>query len=168
MTLTYDDIRPKEREVSVINKIMRLFTRESEPCKCLPFQNNTCMKAKDWLGNTDLEKIKDRFDKFNKKCETKIAKQIGLDVERTHPLKNHPQKLSSLKNILIAYSNYDKLIGYMQGMNFVAAGLVYHSDDFVAFELLRKLIECLPLKDLYQPMYVHIIVGLLDCLNIYN
>jgi hypothetical protein len=37
MTLTYDDIRPKEREVSVINKIMRLFTRESEPCKCLPF-----------------------------------------------------------------------------------------------------------------------------------
>jgi hypothetical protein len=32
------------------------------------------MKAKDWLGNTDLEKIKDRFDKFNKKCETKIAK----------------------------------------------------------------------------------------------
>jgi hypothetical protein len=50
----------------------------------------------------------------------------------------------------------------------VAAGLVYHSDDFVAFELLRKLIECLPLKDLYQPMYVKIIVGLLDCLNIYN
>lgn len=34
-------------------------------------------------------------------------------------------------------------------MNFIAAGLIYHSDDFVAFELLRKLIEFLPLSDLY-------------------
>ncbi|CAD8055240.1 unnamed protein product [Paramecium primaurelia] len=152
-TLTYDDIRPKEKEESVINKIMRLFTREVDPCKCLPYQNNTCIKAKEWLGNYDVDKLKNKYSNLlESKCEPKIIKQINLDVERTHPLKNYPQKLSDLQQVLIAYSKYNKIVGYMQGMNFVAAGLIYHSDNFVAFELLRKLIDLLQMNDLYSPM----------------
>lgn len=30
-------------------------------------------------------------------------------------------------------------------MNFVAAGLIYHSEDYVAFALLKKIIETLSL-----------------------
>ena len=37
-------------------------------------------------------------------------------------------------------------------MNFVAAGLIYHADNYVAFELLRKLIDLLQMNDLYSPM----------------
>ena len=54
---------------------MRLFTREVDPCKCLPYQNNTCIKAKEWLGNYDVDKLKNKYSNLlESKSEPKIIK----------------------------------------------------------------------------------------------
>ena len=57
----------------------------------------------------------------------------------------------ALKRILIALTNYDQTVGYVQGMNFIAAVLLYHAGEVAAFWLMCALIDKYKLKDLLQP-----------------
>lgn len=160
--ISYHDIRPSPPEKSVLDRIASLFVSVSEPCRC-PASNlpSTCLLAKEWLGSANHAAIREKFaDHLRRSGDAKILKQIALDVERTHPLKAHPHKLAALKQVLRAYAAAEPRIGYMQGMNFVAAALVYHADDYIAYELFARLVDQLPLKDLYLPMYRRSIVGL--------
>jgi len=52
----------------------------------------------------------------------------------------------SLTRILATYSNYEASIGYVQGMNFVVAILLYHAGEVGAYFLLDQLMEKYDLK----------------------
>jgi hypothetical protein len=46
-------------------------------------------------------------------------------------------------------SNFD--LDYVQGMNFIVASLLYHSNEVMAFWLFASLIEDCELRDIYMP-----------------
>ena len=54
-----------------------------------------------------------------------------------------------MENVLIAYSKYDNQIGYVQGMNFVVAALLYHCSEDITFWLFVSLLEDFEIRDVY-------------------
>ena len=55
--------------------------------------------------------------------------------------------VQSLTRILMAFSIYEASVGYVQGMNFIAAVLLYHGGEVAAFWLLCSLMEKYNLRD---------------------
>jgi hypothetical protein len=59
----------------------------------------------------------------------KIFNQIEIDIPRTQPFSPGFEDVKvkkMLKDVLVAYSNYDPKTGYVQGMNMIASILIYH------------------------------------------
>jgi hypothetical protein len=57
-------------------------------------------------------------------------RQIEKDLPRTQPENptfQLPEYLNTLREVLVGYARLDWEVGYVQGMNFIAAALVYHS-----------------------------------------
>ena len=52
--------------------------------------------------------------------------------------------------MLLAFSRYDQSIGYVQGMNFIVASLLYHCSEEIAFWIFVTLIEDYELRDIYE------------------
>jgi len=75
-------------------------------------------------NNNSKKTLKDKYEYF-KKMKSKYDLIILQDISRTFP--NEPNfcvnsiNYKKLYNILIAYSNFNKDIGYAQGLNFLAA-----------------------------------------------
>jgi len=42
------------------------------------------------------------------------------------------------------------IIGYVQGMNFVAASILYHAEEYVAFWILILIFEKAEMRDIYM------------------
>lgn len=79
---------------------------------------------------------------------------IDADIERTFTdieFFQQEKTKNSLKRILIALTNYEQTVGYVQGMNFIAAVLLYHAGEVAAFWLMCALIDKYNLKDVLQP-----------------
>ena len=49
---------------------------------------------------------------------------------------------------MFAIAIYDVQVGYVQGMNFLAGALLFHSDEYVAFWNYVTLYERLELRDI--------------------
>ena len=45
-------------------------------------------------------------------------------------------------------------IGYVQGMNFIAAALLYHAEEYIAFWLFILIFERFEMRDIYLPSNV--------------
>lgn len=52
-------------------------------------------------------------------------------------------------NVLKAFSNYDREIRYVQGMNFIVGFFLYHCEEHVAFWLFVSLIEEYQLREIF-------------------
>lgn len=74
-------------------------------------------------------KIPESYNKFrDEPCS--VANDIKKDVERTFqqlPFFQNPQGREMLTNVLVAYANFDKEIGYVQGMNSLTGQLLWNS-----------------------------------------
>jgi len=81
--------------------------------------------------------------------------QIELDLSRTYPDEPYFETAGEgrrvLKRLLTAFSNYDPGMGYVQGMNFIAAALLWHATEVDSFWLLVHLMEDYDLRDNYGP-----------------
>lgn len=81
--------------------------------------------------------------------------QIELDLSRTYPDEPYFTDMNRgrqvLQRVLTAFSNYDPVMGYVQGMNFIAAALLWHASEVDAFWLLVHLMEDYDLRDNYGP-----------------
>lgn len=83
---------------------------------------------------------------------------IIRDISRTFPShvffqKRHGPGQRSLYNVLKAYSVYDRDVGYVQGMGFVAGLLLLYMSEEDAFWLLVALLKGAvhsPMEGLYQ------------------
>ena len=74
-------------------------------------------------------------------------KQIQKDINRTMAeLQLWPEDSkggnNKLYNVLLAYSNYDNEVGYVQGMNYLAGILLFYiSDEEKVFWCLQQLMQ---------------------------
>jgi len=77
------------------------------------------------------------------------------DIARTFPgnkyFTEETGALKSLERVLNAFANYEPGIGYVQGMNFIAASLLYHADEYISFWLLTLIFEKFEMRDIYLP-----------------
>jgi hypothetical protein len=108
--------------------------------------------------NFDEKYAKETYLKLSKYDEKQLnikednLKQINKDLKRTYPsyiLYKDELTLEKLKNILRAFSNYEKEIQYYQGMNFIVGFFLYHSEEYVSFWLFATLIEDYDLRSMY-------------------
>ncbi|CAD8088763.1 unnamed protein product [Paramecium sonneborni] len=74
----------------------------------------------------NIKELKNQSFQQLKKSDTLHKIQIEKDVVRTiiHDMFKQHENQQSLKNILIAYANYDKELGYVQGLNIIVANLL--------------------------------------------
>jgi hypothetical protein len=57
----------------------------------------------------------------------------------------------SLERVLNAFAKYDPQIGYVQGINFIAASLIFHAEEYISFWLLVMIFEMFEMRDIYLP-----------------
>ena len=117
-------------------------------CKCNPSPNHNwgCERAVRWIGlnfgNFDFSRYSEdyfRLQAFNENLNC-IYKDVVRTFTRTYvySLSSMQRRLSRVLNSIAAYF---KDISYVQGMNFLVAGLLYHCDEAVAFWLMTALME---------------------------
>lgn len=79
--------------------------------------------------------------------------QIEKDAKRTQPevaTFTTVKYQTMLKEILANYSKYDPEIGYVQGMNVILSGLLYHiKEEEPTFWVFAKLMKRLEIRTLY-------------------
>jgi len=127
-------------------KIKR-FMRKGVPHKYRPYVWMTVTNAQTRMNNSiGLYK-----NLLTKEKDVKILEQIELDISRTFPdnrffRDDSKQDKKKLYNILVAYSEYNKGVGYCQGMNYVAGLIILVlRDEEKSFWLLVCLLnEILP------------------------
>lgn len=100
------------------------------------------------------------------------VQQIKKDLSRTYPTCKYFAEQGpgqrAMENVLLAYAKYDTQVGYVQGMNFVVAALLYHCSEEVAFWLFVTLLEDYEIRDVYLAglpglyRHTHIIGSLLQ------
>jgi hypothetical protein len=54
---------------------------------------------------------------------------------------NLNENQSRLQRVLSAFAYYDHTIGYMQGMNFIMASIMFHCNEEVAFWIFSSIIQ---------------------------
>lgn len=68
-------------------------------------------------------------------ASSEVETQLNLDVPRT--FSNFPKfgpigdNSTALRNVLVAYANFNPSIGYCQGMTFLVGILLMHTDEEV-------------------------------------
>ena len=118
-----------------------------------------------WQLCAQIDKIKEihstnnnnisSFDYYNSLASNLNCKgydTILADVNRTfanHEFFKIDQTKLSLERVLIALSNYDPLIGYCQGINFMAGLLLFHFEEEDCFWMLVSLMRQFKLTCFY-------------------
>ena len=113
------------------------------------FRNIFIYASKELKYKNKLE-IKEKYVYYSKKVKSKYKEEIIQDISRTFPndiyFNNNIKK--KLYNLLICYSNFNKVIGYAQGLNFVAASCLYFlKSEEEAFIFLDSFINRLELNN---------------------
>ena len=109
------------------------------------------------FGNIDQYKEKDLFEKLEKeKVDEETEITIIKDLDRTLPAcqlfkDKYGKGQRSLFKVLSAYSKYNKQIGYVQGMAYLAALFLIYMDEQSSFYLLHSLIKNYELERIYLP-----------------
>ncbi|KAL6929482.1 hypothetical protein ACO0SA_000884 [Hanseniaspora valbyensis] len=133
--LDYDSTVKKHPE-----ELERLVFVEGIPSELRPF-------AWKFISQSNLKNLEILYAN-NVIIESAHAAQIEKDITRTNfiPL----EKQGMLKNVCLAYSNYDLELGYTQGLCFIVAPLILTLDSEVeAFSLLVKLMHDYNLRSFY-------------------
>ena len=127
-------IKDKDCEINKINLLKKIFIYSSKELK----------------NNNKLEIIK-KYDYYSRKIKSNYKDDILKDISRTFPndINFNETIKKKLYNLLICYSNFNKKIGYTQGLNFIAATCLYiFKDEVDAFVFLDSFINRLELYNL--------------------
>lgn len=163
---------------TLASNLMRVFNKSrTYGCDCGDPTNpelNWWVRAENWLkyafkgsnkkfGKKDQKVFQELIDmdvKKESKAETNnnddrimLTVCIENDLKRTFPQDDfykNPKSTKILYDVLKAYTLYDNTCGYVQGMNFIAASLIYHSSSEIAFWLFISLIFDYHLRENYK------------------
>ena len=97
------------------------------------------VRGRIWTKILDIDTIRDQHPNkfYSKLCQVpneSACKDIMKDVERTmSELCLWDEELlggnNKLYNVLVAYANFDEEVGYVQGINYIAALLIFYVKD---------------------------------------
>ena len=112
-----------------------------------------CFWMERWVGILGEHRLGSEYRNRDEKEWDAVVRQIERDIPRTqpdHPTYNHPKLLNSLRDVLLGYAKLDKEVSYVQGMNFLAAALVYHGrTSYDALLVMHYLMRSCGLRQLY-------------------
>jgi len=119
----------------------------------------------------NLKELKDIYKKY--KFKSKYDIEIIRDLTRTYPNDNSFSKDSKnykkLYNILTCYSNFNKSIGYTQGLNFIGANIIYiFESEEKSFLFLDSLINRFELDNIFGINNKNLITKLMFYSNVLN
>ena len=117
------------------------------------------LRAFVWQKFAEYDKyyIKDLYKNLeNEKSNLDYESVILKDLDRTFPQQIHFKTKygtgqRSLYRVLCSYSKYNKEIGYVQGMGFIAALLLTYMDEEGTFFMMESLMKKYELEGLYKP-----------------
>mmetsp|Transcript_28410 Transcript_28410/g.50566 ORF Transcript_28410/g.50566 Transcript_28410/m.50566 type:complete len:300 (-) Transcript_28410:434-1333(-) len=122
-------------------------------------KTQSCKRARKWLERCRIKQAS--VEVYTAILETPVdcqtfmmsQHQIDLDLLRTYPDEEYfsGQGKAALRRVLLALAKYDPSLGYVQGMNFIVAALLWHSTEAEAFWLMVSLMEDYELRDNYMP-----------------
>ena len=100
-----------------------------------------------YKNNSNLQKTYEKYLNLANKYDEDIIKDLSRTLPNSNLFKKESTNYNKLFNILKAYSNYNKKIGYAQGMNFIVAKLIVlfknEKDAFINLDsLFKKLNFC--------------------------
>lgn len=122
------------------DKLERLIFAEGIPSELRPF-------VWKFITQSNLKNLEVLYAK-NAVINSPHASQIEKDIKRTNFISLEKQTM--LKNVCIAYSNYDSDLGYTQGLCFIVTPLILTLDSEVeVFSLLVKLMHDYNLRSFY-------------------
>lgn len=120
-----------------------------------------CARSADWLRNKYMPivahaELKASFEaRMNDgKASSTIKEHIQKDVVRTfsaHKYLSQDKVRVRLDRLLECIALIYPQVGYVQGMNFIAATLLYHCDEYCSLGVVKILFEQLELKDMFLP-----------------
>lgn len=120
-----------------------------------------CVRSVSWLGNkyAPEEAHHDLKEYFLRKQREKqlpeaIREQITKDTVRTfssNPYLSSQAVRLRLESLLGCVALVYPQIGYVQGMNFIAAAFLYHCDEYYSLGIFKIIFEQLELKDIFLP-----------------
>jgi hypothetical protein len=125
-------------------------------------------------SSKNLNNIKELKYIYNKyKVKSKYDIEIIRDLTRTYPNDNSFSKDSKnykkLYNILTCYSNYNKSIGYTQGLNFIGANIIYiFESEEKSFLFLDSIINRFELDNFFGINNKNLITKLVFYSNVLN
>lgn len=103
----------------------------------------------------EITKLYEQTLQNNKAVDPAMLDQINKDITRTYSNKKYfndikgKQGYEKLQRLLITISTI-KGISYTQGMNFIAASLLWHCDEDIAFYIIKELFERLDVYGNYK------------------
>jgi hypothetical protein len=149
-------------EIGYLNKkinerIFQLVNKRNYRLRRQFFMTNNTMRRKLWLDCLHVSSLKhlnyphfvEEFNE-NKSKLTEICRIIDMDIARSyHKVKEINSDV--LKNILKTFANYQPLIGYCQGMNYIAGTLLFViRDEDLTFKALVSLINNFKMGSLFD------------------
>lgn len=120
-----------------------------------------CVRSADWLRNKYMPIV--AHAELKAAFESRMAESIVSDTIKEHIQKDVVRTFSShkclsqdkvrarLERLLACIALIYPQVGYVQGMNFIAATLLYHCDEYCSLGVVKILFEQLELKDMFLP-----------------
>lgn len=160
-------IKPKDMMTLVNSNYSIDFKSGTYFCRCGASDklSGCCRYASKWLAlfNIDMGKERQEYRRVaqsqqwlimkmkNSLTDDENLKQIENDVNRTfEEYSCFSENKSAVKRLLMSMCKAYESIGYVQGMNYIAAVLVYHAGEEAAFALFKVLISNFNLKKVLQ------------------
>ncbi len=134
-------------------------------CGCRKLVTGVCEYADEWLQtlfdtpdrpqDRDANLREQYLQILQQPRNEEDEKQIDNDVTRTYPeLQVYTRKgpdASKLSNVLNAIAIQNPIIGYVQGINFIVASLMFHlREEHLTFFVFARLMDLLDLRELYR------------------
>lgn len=142
---------------------LRLFRPQLDKnkCDCGRTEEGLCEFADQWLNYIiqapkDYDLLRESYYAILRKpLSFDDEKQIGHDVSRTFPdLMIYSEKsgeTNKLSNILKAFASQHPEFGYVQGMNFIVASLLFHiQEEYLTFWVFSHLFSFLDMQEIYR------------------
>ncbi len=125
-------------------------------CSCPRVEDTaTCRRALALLSiryrEGEHKFLKDQYQYLSRQALAPALRvQIEKDVARTVDHEFPPEFLAALRTLLENVAKLRKKIGYLQGMNYIAAALLYHAEEWMAFAIMDTLLVKYELGRLFQ------------------
>lgn len=118
----------------------------------------SCRKGQKWLKLVRLpqDPASSYLKLLNLSSNEPINTQLDLDISRTYSqveyFSNGPGRQTMIR-LIRSFCIYNPSLGYVQGMNYIIASLLWHTTEIDAFWLFVILIEDYELRDNFIPSF---------------